>query len=60
MLPKGNPPPKINIYGNILPRSHLLHIFEFQLVVFAFNLTLGDLLMESPPPQDDFHGGQIL
>ena len=34
MLLKGNLFMKINSYGNILPRSSLLYIFEFQLVLF--------------------------
>ena len=34
MLLKGNLPIKIDSYGNILPRSYYLYIFEFQLVLF--------------------------
>ena len=49
MLLKGNPP-KINSYGNILPRSYLLYIFEFQLVFFAFSLVFGDPFRLSTPP----------
>ena len=51
MLLKGNLPPKINSYDNILPRSYLLYIFEFQLVLLAFSLILGDTFMVSPHPQ---------
>ena len=50
MLLKGNLPPKINSYGNILSRNYLSYIFEFQLVPFAFSLILGDPFMVSPPP----------
>ena len=49
MLLKGNLPPKINSYGNILPRSYLLYIFEFQIVLFAFSLILGDPFMVPSP-----------
>ena len=60
MLLKGNLPPKIISYGNILPRSYLLYIFEFQLVPFAFSLILGYSLMVSPPSlKYAFCGGQI-
>ena len=60
MLLKGNLPPKINSYGNILPGSYLLYVFEFQLVLIAFSFILGDPFMVSPPPQYAFHGGQFL
>ena len=70
MLLKGNLPPKINSYGNILSRNYLSYIFEFQLVPFAFSLILGDPFMVSPPPLSmemgdffpkiAFHRGQTL
>ena len=50
MLLKGNPPPKLYSYGNILPRNFLSYIFEFQLVPFDFSLTLEDPFMVSLSP----------
>ena len=48
MLLKGNLPPKMYSYGNILARNYLSYIFEFQIVYFAFSLILGDPFMVSP------------
>ena len=57
MLLKGNPPPKLYSYGNILPRNYVSYIFEFQLVPFDFSLTLGDPFMVSPSPLKYEEGG---
>ena len=49
MLLKGNLPPEITSYDNILPRSYLIYIFELELVLFASSLILGDPFMMLPP-----------
>ena len=51
MLLRGNFPPKINSYVNILWRNYLSYLFEFQLVPFAFIVILRDPFMVSPPPK---------
>ena len=59
MLLRGNFPPKINSYVNSLWRNYLSYVFEFQLVPFAFIVTLRDPFMVSPPPKkyDEWWGG---
>ena len=57
MLLKGNLPPKMFSYGNILSRNYLSYIFKFQLVPFAFSLILGDPFMVFPSPLKYGEGG---
>ena len=65
MLLQGTLPPKINIYGNVLPTIYLSGIFEFQLVPFAFSFVKVSPLPESMGrgdyfPNNGFNGGQVL
>ena len=68
MMLTGNLPPKTYSYSNILPRIYLSYSFEFQLVLFAFSLIMGDPFMVSSSlrkygegqffPTNAFHGGR--
>ena len=50
MLLKGNLPPELYSYGNMLSINYISYIFEFQLVLFAFSFILVDPFMVSPCP----------